>query len=143
MGLNGMSRNLKGIQPHEVDEWWPLFWPLLAMAEEYNAGVPIEKEPTLQAIKNGEVQAWACLGADGVELAFTTTIYNTPRGKTLEIAAIGGVGVKDWLWVIDKLAEWGASCGCKRLLATGRKGWTRILKNAGFETVSYTNERLI
>lgn len=138
-----MSHNLKGIQPHELEVIWPEWWPLLALSEEYNAGVPIEEEKTFMAILKGEVQAWACMNGDLIELAFTTTMYNTPVGKTLEIVAIGGKNVKDWLWVIDKLAEWGADYDCKRLLASGRKGWSRVLQGVGFETVAYVNERAI
>lgn len=143
MGLCGMSYNLKGIQSHEIEQWWALWWPMLARSEKFNAGVPIEEKPTLEAIKRGEVQAWACIGAEGVDLAFTTTIYNTPLGKTLEIVAIGGKNVSGWLWVLDKLAIWGAECDCKRLLASGRKGWNRVLTKAGFKTVAYVNERRI
>jgi hypothetical protein len=131
---------IRGIQPHEIDAVWPQFWALLSLAEEYNAGVPIEEENTLKAIKAGEVQAWVC---GDFEIAFTTTIYNTPRGKTLEFVAIGGKNVQEWLWVIDKVAIWAAELDCKRLLASGRKGWTRVLQKAGFETVSYVNERLL
>ena len=138
-----MSRNLKGIQPHEIDAIWHEWWPMLARAEEYNAGVPIEEAATLNAIRNGEVQAWACIGQNGIELAFTTTIYNTPLGKTLELVAIGGLNVRDWMWALDKLAKWGADLDCKRLLASGRKGWCKLLKGAGFKTVAYVNERLI
>lgn len=137
-----MSHSLKGIQPEELAEWWPTFWPMIVRAEEFNAGVPMAEAETYRAILANEVQAWICMD-DRPRLAFTTTIYDTPMGKTLEIVAIGGDGVKDWLWVLDKLAEWGAKYDCKRLLASGRKGWSRVLKNAGFETVAYVNERLI
>lgn len=143
MGCNGMSSSLKGIQPEEIEDWWPLFWPIINRAEEFNAGVPIEEAPTLAAIQKGEVQAWACIGPQGIELAFTTSIYATPRGKTLELVAIGGHNIHNWLWALDKLANWGAECGCKRLLASGRKGWSKLLKAQGFETVAYVNERLI
>jgi len=134
------SHRLRGIQPHEIDAVWPQFWALLSLAEEYNAGVPIEEGATLEAIRNGEVQAWVCGDFD---LAFTTTIFNTPSGKVLEFAAIGGSNTQDWMWALDKIAEWATESGCKRLLASGRKGWTRVLQKAGFETVSYVNERLL
>lgn len=135
-------KKIVGIQPHELDYVWGTFWPMLERAEEFNAGVPIEENKTYLAILNGEVQAWMCIDEEPC-LSFTTTIYDTPRGKTLEIIAIGGKGVKEWLWALDKLAEWGAKYECKRLLASGRKGWNRVLSNAGFKTVAYVNERLI
>lgn len=140
MGLSGMSHSLRGIQPNEIEHIWPQFWSLLSLAEEYNAGVPIEEKNTLKAIQESSVQAWVC---GDFEIVFTTTIYNTPRGKTLEFIAIGGKNVDNWLWCIDKVAEWATQLDCKRLLASGRKGWTRVLQKAGFETVSYVNERLL
>ncbi len=140
MGHSGMSHSLRGIQPNEIEHEWSRFWPLLVLAEKYNAGVPIDKENTLKAIINGDVQAWVC---GDYEIVFTTTIYNTPMGKTLEFVAIGGKNVENWLWCIDKVAEWATQLDCKRLLASGRKGWTRVLQKAGFETVSYVNERLL
>lgn len=134
---------LRGIQPDEIDSFWADFWPLLNKAEEYNAGVPIECDKTLSAIKAGEVQAWACMNGETMQLAFTTTIYNTPAGKTLEVIAVGGINLNEWLWALDKVAEWAVTLECKRLLTAGRKGWTKTLKQAGFETVAYVNERLL
>jgi hypothetical protein len=138
-----MSLVLKGIQPAEVDDIWPSFWPLLARAEEYNAGVPITERDSKLAMKEGRVQGWACINNGDIVLAFSTTIYDTPTGKTLEIVAVGGNGVDDWLWCLDRVAEWGQSLGCKRLLTSGRKGWTKVLSKAGFKTVAYVNERVI
>lgn len=134
---------LKGIQPDEVDAVWDSLWSLLDKAEEYNAGVPITETDTKEAIKTGKVQGWACMDGDRMVLAFTTTIYETPAGKTLEIVAVGGTRLDEWMWTLDRVAEWGQSLGCKRLLTSGRKGWIKVLSKVGFTTVAYVNERTL
>lgn len=139
-----VEAHIKGIQVHEVDELWGDVWPLLNKAEEYNAGVPITEQDTLAAIKNKDVQAWVCVNNSGnIDLAFTTTIYETPFGKTLEIVAVGGKNLDKWLWVLDFLSDWAQKLGCKRLLTSGRLGWTKVLRKNGFKTVSYVNERML
>lgn len=142
-GQLGMLLALKGIQFDEVDSVWHDFWPLLSKAEEYNAGVPITENDTKEAMKAGKVQGWACMDVDKMVIAFTTTIYETPSGKTLEVVAVGGSRLDEWLWALDRVAEWGQSLGCKRLLTSGRKGWTKILSQVGFKTVAYVNERVL
>lgn len=134
---------LKGIQPNEAEFLWPVVWPFLELANEFSPVVPLESEKALDSVVEGKTQAWLVMDGETPIAGVLTEIFDTLDAKTLEVLAVGGKDVSKWLLMLDWVADWGQSQGCKRLVVTGRIGWQRLLQPMGFEKTAVVLERVL
>lgn len=81
-------------------------------------------------VRDGRAHLWP-----GKKSAVVTHFITYPRMKALNFWLVGG-DIEELEDMEKHIAEWGKEAGCKRLLATGRRGWTRsfMVKNAGYAT---------
>jgi len=144
MGSSGMfpSRsNIYGIQKHEVDAIWPVFWPMMKRASKYAAFSPMEEDKVRQAMVELRMQGWYVLNGSDIVGVVLTEIYEDVNGKTLEIMGVAGSEIDVWLTHLDVLLKWGKDVGCKRCILIGRCGWERKLASHDFNKVAVVLER--
>ncbi len=95
---------------------WPAIEALLRPAAE-RGGITIEQGP-----------AWTVwtVHRDG-ELIAAANVRRTVD-REAEVTLIGGKGFREWLKPLDEMiGRWANQEGCKRLIACGRRGWTKHL----------------
>ena len=134
---------LYGLKREELPALWTEFWAMLVRANEADPAVQIEEVATYNALNNGAVVGFYTLDDGRINMAMTVEVRLTYRGKEAEVTALAGVDMEKWLKLIDSLAAWSKSIGCEYLLATGRSGWERMLRDKGFRKVAITVEKVL
>jgi hypothetical protein len=78
-----------------------------------------------QALMNGQMILW--MNDQG---CVVTTWCDFPAGRIAYAQFVGGKNVKDWMGPAEEVfTQWAASIGCKELRMSGRKAWSRLVKN--------------
>jgi len=84
---------------------------------------------------DGDAQLWGIFD-DERELvaAFTTRVCQYRNARALSIDWIGGSQMNKWLPDgMEKMKDFAKFNGCNLLKGQGRSGWTKVLKNYGWE----------
>lgn len=100
-------------------------------ALEYNGGC-YSFDDVAQGIMEGRMQLWA--GPDGCAV---TEILMYPQRKLLNLFLAGG-SMEQLLDMEKDAITWAKAQGCDGLSLSGRKGWTRALKERGWNTLHTT-----
>jgi hypothetical protein len=75
---------------------------------------------------------------------FITRIERGSRGKALNLVAIGGDGMKDWIESFDAaFTQYAHAQGCKFTCVVGRKGWVRVLGRLGWVPGAHTMMKVL
>lgn len=114
--------DLSGVQPGELDYYWPIAEKLLRPALEHGSGYRWTMPAVREAIAKGQKQLWL---TPNLDLAIVTSIEVYPLMKVLCIFLVGGVLPPDWPGIVALLEQWGKSEGCSEVDTGGRKGWVR------------------
>ena len=101
--------------------------PWIEAALEYSHGTH-EFIDVVDAILSGKMQLWSNEHGCAV-----TEVIDYPRKRMLHVFLAGGSkeAISD---LSEPALKWAKDIGCSDLTLTGRKGWTKALKNDGWTT---------
>ena len=130
---------ITGVPAAQVDFYWPLVSHWLDKACEYAVdGTTVED--LRMWIGKEEAQLWLAVG-NGIEAALVTRIIIYPRYKALCVVSAGGSHLKRWMHEAEEMfTAFGKACNCDRLEVHGRRGWSRIYKNARIAAITITKD---
>jgi hypothetical protein len=131
--------SLRGIQPAELDEFWPVAEPLLALGLKHGAGY----RWTLPALRTAiaENRAYLWLTWPDLACAVITQIHDYPRAKVLDILWVCGRLPENWRGRVVYLEDWARGLGCTEVETGGRAGWARKLGECGYTPVPWITLR--
>ena len=125
------------VEARHIDVIWPYTEPLLQKPMKRTLG-EIELEDIKNWLKEESQQLWLGIDEDEQEiiLAITTQIYQYPRQKHLRIHLTGAKEhtIDSWIneWV-EPMERFCKENRIRYLETAGRDGWTKVLKNKGYE----------
>jgi hypothetical protein len=128
---------VRGIPLRALHEVWPALWPLLEPAVKRSTDDP--RPDVLADLIAARAQLWAIYENGKPVAAVVTRIQNDGEKRCL-LWLIGGGRVREW--AADFLARceaWARSIDCVALYGAGRKGWARIVKKFGGESIEPIN----
>ena len=99
-------------------------------------------EDIQKGVASGDMQAWD--GDDNGIIITEIVVY--PNKKTLNIFLVGletGKGFEQLKKMEKSLCEYGKMMGCETMTMLGRKGWTKLLPDFGFNIQHYKMERTL
>ena len=99
-------------------------------------------EDIQKGVACGDMQAWD--GDDNGIIITEIVVY--PNKKTLNIFLVGletGKGFEQLKKMEKSLCEFGKMMGCETMTMLGRKGWTKLLPDFGFNIQHYKMERTL
>ena len=116
------------VYPHGVDEKWRAIAPLFQMAID-RCGDDLTTGELWQMCRTGHAYLVIALDEDRIVAASAWRFEKWGKGPVFRCLCLGGSQMDDWLQdglqLINKMMRDG---GTDRLVADGRTGWTRILK---------------
>ena len=130
---------LRGIQPAELDQFWPVAAPLLERGLKHGAGYRWTLPALRRSIAENRHYLW--LTWPGAECAVITGIEDYPAAKLLQILWVCGRLPENWRAIVASLERWGAERGCTEVETGGRFGWTRKLAEEGYAAVPWVTLR--
>lgn len=89
-------------------------------------------EDVVEGVRIGTMQLWPAPKG-----CVVTEIIQHPRKKTVHIFLAGGE-MDQILDMFKDVSAWAKAQGCTAMTQAGRKGWTRVLGQLGFETLCTT-----
>jgi hypothetical protein len=126
---------LRGIQPAELDRFWPIAAPLLARGLKHGAGYRWTLPALRRSIAENRRHLW--LTWPGGECAVITGIEDYPAAKVLQILWVCGRLPENWRAIVASLERWGEERGCTEVETGGRFGWERKLAEEGYSAVPW------
>lgn len=112
--------------------WWDCV-RFVKKATDRSGGKYVQ-EDILNACVIGTMQLWVIKKEDTICCVGVTEINKHPGGLELNIVLIGGRDGVHWKHFIADIEAWGRKQGCKWVVATGRRGLTRLLGSGWRET---------
>ena len=130
---------LRGVQPGELDHFWPIAAPLLERGLKHGAGY----RWTLSALRRSvaENRRFLWLAWPAQDCALITQIEDYPAAKVLQILWVCGRLPENWRAILTALERWGAAQGCTEIETGGRFGWERQLGEEGYSDVPWVTLR--
>ena len=134
-----MTAALRGIQPGELDEFWPVAAPMLELGQKHGTG----HRWTLAALRKSiaENRRYLWLAWPGRDCALVTQMEDYPAAKVLQILWVGGRLPENWRAILRALESWGEQQGCTEIETGGRSGWERQLAEEGYSAVPWVTLR--
>jgi hypothetical protein len=121
---------LMGLQPDEVDDFWPHVKPFIEKAM-IRTGVIHDYDPeyVLDQLKTLRMQCWIGHEGSDIKVVHITTIDEFPKRRVLGIPFVGAQegSIDDWIGHIEIFKEFAKAHGCSVVRGWGRKGWERKL----------------
>ena len=123
-----------GVKPEMIESLPIEVWQQLHRSLEF-AGGTCAVEDLKPLYMTGDAQLWLIVDGptNGLLGVVSTEIGVYPRETSLIVGFCAGVDVKRWLHWLGPLEVWGASKGCTLSEPHGRRGWSRLLKQYGYE----------
>ena len=122
---------LYGVQPEELDKYWPLVERQLVSELEYADG-----KFNLKSIKDGlkltELQLWVVKQGDEISMSVVTQLVNYPAKKVMLILFLGGENFDEFKHLASMIFEFAEYWECESVEIYGRTGWKKKLKDLGF-----------
>jgi hypothetical protein len=128
------------VPKEHVPHVWEQVIPYIAGAADYTNG-RYEPDDVYDLIMQYDYLLWIAFNDDGICGAVVTYFGAYPRKRTLNVMFLGGE--QGWAWkqpMLDTLNRWAADNECETIEASGRPGWTRVLRNDGFTPLWQTFE---
>lgn len=101
--------------------------PWIAAALEHSIG-GWTLDDVREGLASGQLTLWP-----GERSCHVTQFATYPRGKVVEVVASGG-DLEELVGVLrPKIETWAKAQGCAAAFVIGRSGWTRAIKNSGYE----------
>ena len=102
---------------HSVSEW-----DLLRTFEGNPA--PLNFKDIKEGVLNGRYHLW-----HGEDACIITEFIEYPKYRVLNVF-LGGGDLKKLMIMRKSVEKFGKETGCKKLVASGRKGWLKVFKNS-------------
>lgn len=122
---------LIGLQPGEVEEFWPHVRPFIEKAMA-RTGILKSYDPeyVFEKLKTFEFQCWIGHSNKQIKVVHITTIEVKPKRKILCIPFVGAVEgtIEDWIDHLEVFKEFAKAHGCTTVRGYGRKGWEKVLQ---------------
>jgi len=126
---------LRGIQPAELDRFWPVAAPLLARGLTHGTGYRWTLPALRWSIAENRRYLW--LTWPGADCAVITQIEEYPAAKVLQILWVCGRLPRSWRSILGTLERWAEAKGCSEVETGGRFGWERQLAEEGYAAVPW------
>jgi hypothetical protein len=128
------------VPPQFLDDAWEHVKDYIEVAVEQTDGrYTIEDAYTL--VKERGYLLWVALGEHEMKGAVITCFLHYPRKKALHIMFLGGAEGRAWKEAMLKMLQrFAKDQSCDIIEASGREGWSRVLKQDGFTPLWHTFE---
>jgi len=110
--------------------------PWIKAALRYSGGTHTYSD-VCEAVKCGKMQLWPASKS-----CLVTEITQYPRKKVLHVFLAGG-DLTEIKSMQDDVEAWGKSYGCTSMTMTGRKGWSKRIKDIGWKDQLVLMEKVI
>lgn len=117
------------VPPSAVAGMWSEVEPLLEPAIRMSRGC-YEPQDVMAFCAAGGMQLWVAYDGDKLIGSIVTELVDFPRRRITRAVFAGGKAkeVRHWYAPMDAAVEaWGRSWGASAIMASGRKGWGRIV----------------
>lgn len=115
---------LHGVDATQVDHVWDkcseYLIPALARNNDYDI------DDIYVFILNRQMQLWI-IRDPTIKAAFVTQIISYPQQRVLSMPYLGGIDSEHWVHLLDEVALYGKSLGCKKVRMFIREGWRKRL----------------
>lgn len=133
---------LIGIPPENVDQVWPLIEDRIEEACLTSRG----KEKAFdiaRSARHGEKQIWVVWDGDAKDVlaVVVTELAVYPRKMVCRINICIGDGRERWQHHIEVIENWAREKGCRGMELFARPGWSRVLKQYGYDTTHHMVEK--
>lgn len=120
-----------GIHASKVDDVWNRIEHFTQAALDRTEG-EMAINDVKQYVEDRDMQLWVICDEEDIVGALITEVLDFPRKKACRYVTLGG-DLKDAFPVIDQsISAWAKSLGCDRMELIGRRGWSRAIKNLGY-----------
>lgn len=132
--------NLICVGPDMAGRTWPL---VSAMVEAAYSEVDEPMPDDMPArISDGRALLWIFVRADAILAALVTSLSRKPSGLACRMVSCGGSELELWRRCEADIANYARAEGCVKIIAEGRRGWSRVLGN-DYEVTRVTLEKRI
>lgn len=118
------------VPPDAIDVVWDSVLPLIAKPIEMSRGCFLP-EDVLALLRFSQMDLFIAIKGEEVLAAYVVNVRHFPRKRVLETVFAGGKphSMSEWLEpMVSHLDAVGKQTGCAGMMATGRKGWSRIVE---------------
>lgn len=115
-----------------VDSCWDRVEPLLKKATDLS-GDRYTTSHIYDMVMEDDYQLWVAYEGNNFHGAVVTNISDYPNRKILCMGFCGGEDFGAWKdQIIDILKRFARDMGCDAIEASGRPGWSKVLKDKGY-----------
>jgi hypothetical protein len=140
LSVSGEVR-IVGLAKENVTAWWPKVSGYVQKATVKGPG-PLSEGELKECCEKGYHQLWLIIRDPDVIGCGITQIVDEPYRRVLEIIAIGGKELKEWLKFEPYVAERAKNeMGAKAVRVGCRPGIKHIIEPLGFKITGYYMER--
>lgn len=123
-----------GVHAGELDKAWPMVEGYIENALDYADG-KYTTEDVKQDIIDEKKQLWVAYNGREIFGVIVTEILIYPQDSRLRFFVIAGKEFDEWVKFEEIVFNWAKSLGCTKVETCGRPGWTRKLKDRGYELI--------
>jgi hypothetical protein len=118
---------------HPIEVWSKVsHWIERALDSEY--GLMTLGDVFNEIVRNNMV-LWALHSHGQIVGCFVTKVEHGSKGRALNIIALGGEGMDDWIESFSHaVVRYGREHQCRYIFEMGRYGWVRVLERLGWTT---------
>lgn len=117
---------------HDTMLAWPLVSPWLERALDKTSSLMTVGD-LLRGVRSGAIRLWLVHRSDRLVGAFATEIGRFSNGAAVNVLALGGIEMPDWIESFDEAVEtYARENGCCLIVEMGRPGWKRVLSKLGW-----------
>lgn len=128
------------VPPQYLDVAWDQVKDFIEVAVKQTDG-RYEIDDAYMLVKEMGYLLWVALGENEMKGAVITCFLTYPRKKALHIMFLGGAEGRSWKEAMLKMLQrFARDQGCGVIEASGREGWSRVLKEDGFTPLWHTFE---
>lgn len=116
---------------HPIEVWTQVHgWIDRALDQEHSL---ITAADAFESLLRKRMKLWVIYSHGVPTGAFITQIETGTRGRALNVIALGGEGMDDWIesWS-EAMTIYGRECQCRYIFEMGRRGWVRVMDRYGW-----------
>jgi len=132
-----MSAELVCVDPERIGEFWPHFAEFIRRAMRRGQG---DFAGTERDVLAGRALLWLAHENHHVIAAAVTQIDDDHVGKRCNLVACGGHDFDRFRHLIEGIEKYARIEGCKAVEITGRKGWSRVVRDYAIKHVTLRKE---
>lgn len=124
---------------------WQILLPMAQWAFRKHPIEGAEPERYVQYLAEYKAQLFTASRESLIQGYLLTQVYAVDDYKVLALESCAGINLFQWAEAISPfIIQWARERGCCKVVAGGRKGWSRVLRSLGFlpNTDGYMELRL-